>query len=77
MERQGGYTRALRIPNRLNDNAPMAILEYVDNELPPLREPKMKKKRDFTSSSELVGTAGSSVDPDPAAVASADTGTPV
>ena len=29
--RPGGYTRMLRIPNRKGDNAPMAIVELVDN----------------------------------------------
>lgn len=31
VNRPGGYTRVLRIPNRKGDNAPMAILELVDN----------------------------------------------
>ncbi|XP_062499764.1 large ribosomal subunit protein bL17-like [Corticium candelabrum] len=35
-DRPGGYTRVLRIPNRKGDNAPMAIIEYVDNDLPSL-----------------------------------------
>lgn len=29
--RPGGFTRVLRIPNRKGDNAPMAIVELVDN----------------------------------------------
>ncbi|KAF0407538.1 ribosomal protein L17 [Gigaspora margarita] len=29
-ERNGGYTRIHRIGNRVSDNAPMAVLEYVD-----------------------------------------------
>ncbi|CAG8680526.1 5809_t:CDS:2 [Dentiscutata erythropus] len=29
-ERDGGYTRIHRIGNRVSDNAPMAVLEYVD-----------------------------------------------
>ena len=36
-DRNGGYTRLLRIPNRQGDNAPMAVIELVDNPLPPLR----------------------------------------
>lgn len=30
-DRPGGYTRIMRIGNRFGDNAPMALLEYVDN----------------------------------------------
>lgn len=29
--RSGGYTRLLRIPNRVGDNAKMAVIELVDN----------------------------------------------
>ncbi|KAL5499626.1 hypothetical protein EMCRGX_G011078 [Ephydatia muelleri] len=39
-DRAGGYTRVLRVPNRKGDNAPMAIIELVDNNLPPLRPPR-------------------------------------
>uniref|UniRef100_A0A1X7V167 Large ribosomal subunit protein bL17m n=2 Tax=Amphimedon queenslandica TaxID=400682 RepID=A0A1X7V167_AMPQE len=39
-ERPGGYTRVLRIPNREGDKAPMAVVELVDNPLPPLRPSK-------------------------------------
>lgn len=46
-ERNGGYTRMLRVPNREGDNSPMAVVELVDNPLPPLRLAKeeLKKKR--------------------------------
>lgn len=30
-ERPGGYTRVIQIDNRVGDNAPMALLELVDN----------------------------------------------
>lgn len=39
-ERNGGYTRLLRAPNRKSDNAPMAVVELVDNPFPPLRPSK-------------------------------------
>ena len=29
-DRQGGYTRVLRLANRRGDNAPMAIISFVD-----------------------------------------------
>ena len=32
VDRPGGYTRLLRIPNRVGDNAKMAVIELVDNE---------------------------------------------
>lgn len=47
--RNGGYTRVLRIPNRKGDSAHMAVVEYVDNDLPPLphvkKLPKQKAER--------------------------------
>lgn len=30
--RPGGYTRLLHIPNRVGDNAKMAVIELVDNQ---------------------------------------------
>ena len=35
--RNGGYTRVLKAGLRMHDKAPMAILELVDNKLPPRR----------------------------------------
>ncbi len=34
-ERQGGYTRIIRLNPRLGDNAPMSIIELVEEELAP------------------------------------------
>ncbi len=33
LTRSGGYTRVLKTPNRKGDNAPMAVIELVDNRL--------------------------------------------
>jgi large subunit ribosomal protein L17 len=42
-ERPGGYTRLIHLQNRPGDNAPMAILEFVEK-TPKGEEPKEKPK---------------------------------
>ena len=42
-DREADYTRMFKIPNREEDQAKMAILEYVDNPFPPLPHPSVRK----------------------------------
>lgn len=49
--REGGYTRVLKAGFRDGDKAPMAYIEYVDNNQPPLR-PFFQKKHKSQKNSE-------------------------
>jgi large subunit ribosomal protein L17 len=48
-KRNGGYTRIIKAGFRYGDNAPMAIIEFVDRDVEAKRVDK--KKKDKTSSS--------------------------
>ena len=54
--RPGGYTRIVHIPNRIGDNAPMAILELVEKSAPEEKpaepEKKTEKKSDKKAAEE-------------------------
>ena len=43
-KRKGGYTRIIKAGFRYGDNAPMAIIEFVDRDLEAKRIDKKKKK---------------------------------
>lgn len=43
-ERPGGYTRVLRLGDRLGDSAPMAIIEYLGAPMKPSREERRKAR---------------------------------
>ena len=42
-ERNGGYTRIIRSANRKGDNAPMVIMEWVDQPKPSAKDASEKK----------------------------------
>lgn len=70
--RPGGYLRILKTGNRLGDNAPMAMIEFVDyneNLLKEVSEKKTKTRRSrakkTTASAETVSTETSSSEETP------------
>ena len=44
LERKGGYTRIIKAGYRYGDNAPMAIIEFIDRDLEAKRVDKKKNK---------------------------------
>ena len=48
-KRKGGYTRIIKAGYRYGDNAPMAIIEFVDRDLEAKRVDKKKKDSDKLS----------------------------
>ena len=45
MDRQGGYTRLIKLNNRKNDNAPVSLIEFVDI-APGITEAEVDDKTD-------------------------------
>jgi large subunit ribosomal protein L17 len=49
-DRNGGYLRIVQTRNRVNDGAPMAVLEFIDYEA--IKKPKEEKKKDKAKGKE-------------------------
>ena len=47
--RKGGYTRIIKAGYRYGDNAPMAIIEFVDRDLEAKRVDRKKNKKENTN----------------------------
>ena len=58
-KRSGGYTRIIKAGFRYGDNAPMAVIEFVDRDLEAKRVDKKKKdpKKDASTDQPKVATA--------------------
>ena len=58
-KRNGGYTRIIKAGFRYGDNAPMAVIEFVDRDVEAKRVDKKKKdpKKDTTPDQPKVATA--------------------
>ena len=51
-KRSGGYTRIVKAGFRYGDNAPLAVIEFVDRDVEAKRKFKKKKSQDKTAKSE-------------------------
>ena len=58
-KRQGGYTRIIKAGFRYGDNAPMAIIEFVDRDVEAKRVDRKKKKlkKEINQEESKVATA--------------------
>ena len=51
-KRSGGYTRIVKAGFRYGDNAPLAVIEFVDRDVESKRKFKKKKSQDKTAKTE-------------------------
>jgi len=56
-KRSGGYTRIVKAGFRYGDNAPLAVIEFVDRDVEAKRKFKKKKSQDKTAKTEEKKTA--------------------
>lgn len=62
-ERPGGYTRVVKLGNRLGDSAPMAILELVDyNDIANKKAEERKEKKDVKTKEKIQKQQKESID---------------
>lgn len=62
-ERPGGYTRVVKLGNRLGDSAPMAILELVDyNDIANKKAEERKEKKDIKTKEKIEKQQKESID---------------
>ena len=43
VDRNGGYTRIIKLNNRKNDNAPVSFIEFIDISMDPVSEGEVDK----------------------------------